>query len=475
MGQAEFRRRRQRLMRLMEPGSVAVVPGARVALRNRDTQYPFRQDSDFYYLTGFTEPDAALVLAPGRAHAEVILFCTERDPAHEQWHGEVTGPERAAELFGMDDAFPIGDLADILPGLLECSGRVYVDLGQNPEFERELMTWLNMIRRRRPASRAPEFAALGPILHDLRLYKSTAEQKLLRRAAEITAGAHRRAMSTATPGLSEADLEAELVHEFIRNGARHAAYPCIVGAGSNACVLHYGKNDGPLRDGDLVLIDAACEYQYYAADLSRTFPVNGCFTPAQRALYEVVLVAQMRAIGAALPGAGFNRPHEIAVEILIEGMKDLGLLTGSHDEIVAARAHQRFCAPTSSHWLGLDVHDVGDYRVDAAWRELEPGMVMTIEPGIYVPETAEVAAEFRGTGIRIEDVILVTPAGNQVLTAAAPKQIADIEALMAEARECRARARSQAPPRLEPSIPRARGSIAAHGRRERRSGIRHGG
>jgi Xaa-Pro aminopeptidase len=432
MTTAEFARRRRRLMELMTPGSIAVLPAGRVQYRNRDTEHLFRQTSDFYYLTGFEEPDAVLVLVPGREHGEVVLFCRERDPAAEMWTGERLGPERAVQVLGVDDAFPIGDLPDILPGLLERRERVYLNLGDHPELDRQIVGWVKNIRARQVhGAQAPgEFTVLGHLLHDLRLFKSLPEQKLMRRAAEITAAAHVRAMKTARPGLREADLEAEILHEFMRSGARFPAYPCIVGAGPNACVLHYVRNDGPLRDGDLVLIDAGCEYQYYAADLTRTFPVNGRFTPPQRDLYEVVLAAQLAAIAAIVPGAPFNVVHETAVAHLIDGLLALGVLSGSRDEVLATGAHLRYCAHKSSHWLGLDVHDVGDYRVDDAWRALEAGMVLTVEPGVYLPHDDAVPRALRGLGIRIEDDVLVTRDGHEVLTAAAPKRIADVEAVM---------------------------------------------
>jgi Xaa-Pro aminopeptidase len=419
-------------MELMAPGSIAVLPAGRVQYRNRDTEHLFRQTSDFYYLTGFEEPEAVLVLVPGREHGEVVLFCRERDPGAELWTGERLGPDRAVQILGVDDAFPIGDLPDILPGLLERRERVYLSLGEFPEFEQQVVGWVRDLRARQVhGARAPgEFTVLGHLLHDLRLFKSPAEQKLMRRAAEITAAAHVRAMRWARPGLREADLEAEIVHEFMRSGARSPAYPSIVGAGTNACVLHYTRNDSVMRDGDLVLVDAGCEYQYYAADLTRTFPVNGRYTPPQRDLYEVVLEAQLAAIGAAVPGAPFDAIHGTAVSRMIDGLVSLGVLEGSRDEILATGAHLRYCAHKSSHWLGLDVHDVGDYRVGDAWRILEPGMVLTVEPGIYLPNDDTVPRGLRGLGIRIEDDVLVTREGQEVLTAAAPKRIAEIEALM---------------------------------------------
>ena len=429
---SEYQRRRQRLMKLMTPGSIAVVPASRLQIRNRDTEHLFRQNSDFYYLSGFEEPDAVLVLAPGREHGEVILFCQEREPGLEQWTGERMGPERAQQMLGVDDGFPITDLPDILPGLLEGRERVYATLGEHPDFDRDLLGWVKTIRSKQVHGAMPpgEFIVLAHLLHDLRLYKSAHELKLMRQAAAITTGAHIRAMRSARPGGTEAALEAEIIHEFMRNGARFPAYPCIVGAGRNACVMHYVRNDGPLKDGDLVLIDAGAEYRYYASDVTRTFPVNGRYNAPQRALYDIVLRAELAAIDAARPGAGFNEPHETAVRTMVEGLVDLKLLNGAVGDIIARETYKKFCVHKSSHWLGLDVHDVGDYRVDDAWRSLEPGMVLTVEPGIYCPDDDSVPSAFRGIGIRIEDDVLVTRDGNDVLTDAAPKRIDDIEALM---------------------------------------------
>jgi Xaa-Pro aminopeptidase len=432
MSQNEYQRRRQQLMKLMAPGAIAVLPSSKLQIRNRDTEHLFRQSSDFYYLTGFEEPNAVLVLAPGREHGEVILFCEEREPGLEQWTGERMGPDRATQMLGVDDGFPIGDLPDILPGLLEGREKVYANFGEQPEFDRNILGWVKTIRGKQVHGAMPpgEFLVLSHLLHDLRLYKSAHELKLMRRAAEITTGAHIRAMRTARPGGTEAGLEAELIYEFMRNGARHPAYPCIVGAGRNACVMHYVRNDAPLKDGDLVLIDAGCEYQYYASDVTRTFPINGKFSPTQKAVYEVVLRAQLAAIATMKRGIGFNVPHDTAVRVMTEGLVDLGLLDGEVDELIANEGFKRFCVHKTSHWLGLDVHDVGDYRVDDAWRTLEPGMVLTIEPGIYIPDDDSVPTKYRGIGIRIEDDVLVTRDGHEVLTAAAPKTIKEIEAVM---------------------------------------------
>jgi Xaa-Pro aminopeptidase len=420
-------------MSMMSPGSVALVPGAGVRLRNRDTEYLFRQDSDFYYLTGFGEPDALLVLAPGRAHGEVILFCREREARAELYDGERLGPERAVDRLKVDDAFPINDLDDILPGLLEGCERIYMTLGEYPELDNRVLHWVNAIRAREAGgARSPgEFVALKHLLHEQRLFKSAAELRLMREAARITTAAHRRAMQACRPGLTELALEAELLHEFLVNGARAPAYPSIVGGGANGCVLHYVANDAVLRDGDLVLIDAGCEYEHYASDVTRTFPVNGQFTAEQQALYEVVLEANRQAIECCRPGAHFMEPHETALRVMIEGLLELGLLRGSVQEVLADGTFRRFCPHNSSHWLGSDVHDVGDYRVGGAWRELEPGMVLTIEPGIYVqPREADVPVRWRGIGIRIEDDVVITRAGHEVLTTDAPKSVADVTRTM---------------------------------------------
>ncbi len=435
VGLGEFRRRRERLMEMLPEGTLAIVPGATLRTRNRDVDYLFRQDSDFFYLTGFTEEDALLLLAPGREHGETILFCQERDARYESYNGERLGPDRASQVLGVDDAFPMSDMGDILPGLLEGRERVYVTLGEYPDFDSQLMTWVGDIRARESGGAvAPgEFVSLKHHLHELRLYKSAKEMSLMREAAKITSAAHIRAMQACTAGMTELDLEAELTYHFMRNGARSAAYPSIVASGSNACVLHYIDNRATLKNGDLVLIDAGCEYEHYAADLTRTFPVTGEYTATQKAVYEIVLAAQKAAIEECRVGNHFNAPHDAALAVMIEGLIDLKLLKGSLDEVLETSAFNRFCPHKSSHWLGLDVHDVGDYRVGGAWRELEPGMVLTVEPGIYIrddEDNAALAKKWRGLGIRIEDDVLISKNGPEVLTSA-PKEIDDIQALMA--------------------------------------------
>lgn len=434
ISKTEFARRRRNLMTLMDPNSIAIIPSAREQVRSRDTAYPFRQDSDFYYLSGFTEPDAVLLLMPGRRHGQFVVFCRERDPHLELWHGYRAGPEGVCDKHGADDAFPIGDIDDILPGLIEGRERVYYSMGRSTDFDRQIMAWVNSIRSKEASGAVPpgEFTDLDHMLHELRLIKSAAELRLLRKAGDITARAHCRAIRNCRPGLAEYHLEAELQHEFASAGARHPAYPSIVGGGHNACVLHYLENSARLRDGDLVLIDAGCELEYYASDVTRTFPVNGRFNPQQRALYELVLRAQQAAIEQVRPGNQWNQPHDASVRVITEGLVDLGLLKGRVPTLIKREAYRDFYMHKVGHWLGLDVHDVGDYRVGGEWRLLEAGMVMTVEPGIYIsPDNKKVARKWRGMGIRIEDDVVVTADGCEVITAGVPRTTQEIEALMA--------------------------------------------
>lgn len=434
ISKTEYARRRRNLMGLMEPNSIAIIPSAREQLRSRDTEFHFRQDSDFYYLSGFSEPDAVLVLIPGRRHGQFVMFCREKDPGLELWNGYRAGPDGACAEYGADDAFPIGDIDDILPGLIEGRERVYYSMGRSAGFDRQIMGWVNSIRSKEAAGAVPpgEFNDLNHMLHDMRLSKSAAELRLMRRAADITARAHQRAIRQCRPGMYEYQLEAELHHEFLISGARHPAYLSIVGSGANACTLHYVANTAKMRDGDLVLVDAGCEYEYYAADVTRTFPVNGRFSPPQRALYELVLRAQEAAIAEIRPGNHWNQPHDASVRVITAGLVQLGLLRGKVANLVKRKAYRDFYMHRVGHWLGLDVHDVGDYRVGGEWRLLEPGMVMTVEPGIYVaPQNRKVAAKWRGIGIRIEDDVVVTRDGCEVMTGKAPKTVEEIEALMA--------------------------------------------
>jgi Xaa-Pro aminopeptidase len=432
MNAREHARRRQLLMQQMGPGGIAILPAAPERQRNRDVDHPYRQHSDFLYLTGFAEPEAVAVLIPGRTQGEYLLFCRERDPEMETWHGRRAGLEGACARYGADDAFPIGDLDDILPGLLENTERVYASMGGDPAFDRRLLDWINTVRgKSRAGINAPvEFIDLDHLLHEMRLFKSPAELRLMRQAAAISSAAHVRAMRACRPGLSELDLEAELQYAFATGGARHPAYPSIVGGGANACILHYTENASRLRRGDLVLIDAGAEVEGYAADITRTFPVGRRFNRAQRAIYQLVLEAQQAALEAVRPGNHWNAPHDAAVAVLASGLVGLGLLKGRPKQVIAKGTYRRFYMHRTGHWLGLDVHDVGDYKVGGEWRVLEPGMTLTIEPGLYLSAGAKgVGPRWADIGVRIEDDVLVTADGHEVLTEAAPKTVEEIEAL----------------------------------------------
>ncbi|MCD5974546.1 Xaa-Pro aminopeptidase [Pseudomonas quasicaspiana] len=434
---SEYARRRKALMAQMEPNSIAILPAAAVAIRNRDVEHVYRQDSDFQYLSGFPEPEAVVVLIPGREHGEYVLFCRERNPQRELWDGLRAGQEGAIRDFGADDAFPINDIDDILPGLIEGRDRVYSAMGSNAEFDRHLMEWINAIRSKAHLGAQPpnEFVALDHLLHDMRLYKSAAEIKVMREAARISARAHVRAMQACRPGLHEFSLEAELDYEFRKGGAKMPAYGSIVASGRNACILHYQENDALLKDGDLVMIDAGCEIDCYASDISRTFPVSGKFSPEQKAIYELVLKSQEAAFAAIGPDKHWNQAHEATVQVITEGLVELGLLQGDVDELIANEAYKAFYMHRAGHWLGMDVHDVGDYKVGGEWRVLEVGMTLTVEPGIYIaPDNQQVAKKWRGIGIRIEDDVVVTKKGCEILTGDVPKTVTEIEALMAAAR-----------------------------------------
>lgn len=432
--QSEYQLRRQKLMASMAPNTIAIVPSAPMTTRNRDVEHPYRQDSDFYYLSGFAEANACLAIIPGREHGEFVLFCEEKDPELEIWTGRRTGPEGALSAFNADDAFPIGDIDDILSGLIEGCERIYCSMGVSPEFDRQLMSWVNHIKSqvRRGAQAPHEFSALDHLLHEMRLIKSDAEIAVMQKAADISAEAHKRAMKAAKPECYEYQLEAEILHEFTREGSRWPAYPSIVGGGENACILHYTSNDAPIDDNQLILIDAGCELDYYAADITRTFPVNGQFTSEQAALYQVVLDAQIAAIAEVKAGNSWNAPHDAAVQVLTEGLVKHGLLEGDVAQLIDDEKYRDFYMHRTGHWLGMDVHDVGEYRIDSEWRPLQAGMVLTVEPGLYVsPDNQEVDERWRGIGIRIEDDVVVTNDGCHVLSHKVPKTIADIEKLMA--------------------------------------------
>ena len=434
LGQAEYRQRRAQLMAQMETNSIAIVPTAVETVRNRDVEHPFRQDSDFYYLSGFAEANACLVLIPGREEGEYILFCEDKDPDMEIWTGRRAGPEGAAKDFFVDEAYPIEAIDSVLPTLIEGKARIYTEMGANSQFDTQLTHWVNQVKAmvRKGAQVPHEYSALDHLLHEMRLIKSSAEIEMMQKAADISAAAHCRAMKAAKPGCFEYQLEAELLHEFTLEGSRWPAYPSIVGGGENACILHYTNNDMPIADGGLILIDAGCELDYYAADITRTFPVNGKFSPEQKALYELVLKAQLAAIEQVKPGNSWNAAHEVAVEVLVTGLLELGLLTGDIEQLIEDESYKVFYMHRTGHWLGMDVHDVGEYRINKEWRPLKEGMVLTIEPGLYIaPDCKDVDPRWRGIGIRIEDDVVVTADGHHILSHKVPKTVAEIEALMA--------------------------------------------
>jgi len=430
----EFQKRRQRLIGTMEANSIAIIPAAPVKIRNRDAEFAYRQSSDFYYLSGFSEAEAVIVLIPGREHGESVLFCREKNPEYERWNGLLAGPEFAVAKYLFDDAFPVDDIDEILPGLLEDKQRVYFSMGLDEKFDRRVMEWVNIIRSKvRSGAKPPgEFVVLEHLLHDMRLYKSAAEVRIMREAARISAEAHVMAMQACKPGMFEYQLEGLMLGHFMMQGSRSPAYTSIVGGGANACILHYVANTQKLKAGDLVLIDAGCELDNYASDITRTFPVSGKFSAEQKILYEIVLAAQLAAIGQVVPGNHWNQPHEAAVKVITEGLREAGLLEGELNELIEQEAYKKFYMHRTGHWLGMDVHDVGDYKVGGEWRVLEPGMVMTVEPGIYVaPELTDVDERWKGIGIRIEDDVLVQKQSAAILSHGVPKSIDDIEHLMA--------------------------------------------
>ena len=434
MEKREFKRRRKRVMDIVDVGGIAIQPTAPEKVRNRDVFFPHRADSDFYYLSGFAEPEAVMVLVPDRPQGEYLLFCRENDPDQETWHGRRAGLEGACELYGADDAFPIEDLEDILPGLLENKDRIYYTMGRYPEFDQRLVGWITDISTKgRAGVHAPDqFVSLSHVLHESRLYKSRQEIKAMKKAADIAAAGHCRAMQVCKPGMYEYQVEAELLHTFMSHGSRSPAYPSIVGGGANGCILHYVDNCDQLKDGDLLLIDAGAEFDCYASDITRTFPVNGGFTREQRDIYEIVLQAQKDAIAEVQPGNAWNEPHDAAVETITRGLVDLGLLKGRVSKLIKEEAFRPYYMHKTGHWLGMDVHDVGEYKVGDDWRTFEPGMVTTIEPGIYLADSIRgLPKRYANIGIRIEDDVLVTKTGHEILSTGVPKEMDDVEALMA--------------------------------------------
>ena len=435
--------RRAALLKKMHAagGGVAIIPTAPEVPRNSDADFPYRHDSYFYYLSGFTEPDAMIVLVAGKTD-QSILFCREKNLEREIWDGYRYGPEAAREKFGFDAAYPIGSLDSELPKLMANAPAIFYALGSNAKLDAQVQGWLHAVRMQaRTGVIAPAAAYdVHVLLNEMRLFKDNEEIAIMKRAAAISAGAHARAMRTCCPGLREYHLEAELLHEFRRNGSQFPAYTSIVATGSNACVLHYRAGDAEIKNGDLVLIDAGCELDGYASDITRTFPANGVFSGPQKTLYEIVLAAQAAAIDQIRPGKRFTDGHDAAVRILAQGMLDTGLLdknkVGSVDDVIEKGDYRQFYMHRTSHWIGMDVHDVGDYRDPPAgneerpWRTLQSGMALTVEPGIYVRPAEGVPEQYWNIGIRIEDDALVTQEGCEILTLAAPKTVADIQAAM---------------------------------------------
>jgi len=428
-----YRARRSVLLASMRDsrgGGLAVVPTAPEVARNRDSTYPYRHDSYFYYLSGFPEPEAVVALVAGPDGDKHVLFCREKNEEREIWDGFRYGPDAAREIFGFDEAHPISALSTMLPDFASDRPALFTPLGLFETWDKQVTQLLNEVRNRaRTGVAAPdEVVDVRGTLDAMRLLKDDHEVALMRRAAAISCAAHRRAMEFTRPGMIEYQVEAELLHEFLREGAQAVAYPSIVASGPNACVLHYRDNDRELVAGELLLIDAGCEYRGYASDITRTYPVDGTFTGPQRDIYELVLAAQMACLDAVKPGVPFHDYHDAAERVLAQGYIDLGLCTGTLDEVLESGAYKQYYMHRAGHWLGMDVHDAGLYRVKGASQTLVPGMVLTVEPGTYVRPAANVPEHFWNIGVRIEDDVLVTATGHENLTLAAPKTVADVEA-----------------------------------------------
>ena len=430
----EYADRRKDLMSMMADNSIAVIAAAPEKVRSKDTLYPYKQSTNFSYLSGFSEPCAVMLLIPNREQGECVLFCRDKDPLRETWDGLRLGPIEAKQALALDDAFPIDDIDDILPGLLEGKSHIYYSAGKDKAFDKQLIQWVDEVTLDKESDSEPccEQVDLDHLLAELRLIKSAAEIKLMRKAADISAEAHCRAMRFCQPGQYEYQLQAEIEHQFMMSGATGPAYTSIVGGGKNACILHYIENQSALKSGDLVLIDAGCEYQNYAADITRTFPINGKFSTAQAAIYDIVLAAQTAAINCISPGVTYDQANKATIEVITQGLVELGILKGDVEQLITEGAYREFYMHSVSHWLGMDVHDVGDYKINNQWRVYEAGMLLTIEPGIYIAaDNQNVDKKWRGIAVRIEDDILVTKAGREVLTDGVPKQRDQIESLMA--------------------------------------------
>ena len=434
-GNAEiFRKRREKFLRAIGEGAVAIIPSAPVAVRSNDVDYIYRQDSDFYYLTGFVEPESVAVFAPGHPDGEFALFVPPRDKERETWTGRRAGVEGAMMEYGADKAYVIDEFERVIARYLDKAERLHYPLGHNEKMNERVLRMMKHAQAMRPRTGAGASAIFDPreILHEARLYKETFELDLMRKAAAISAQAHQRAMREARGGMMEWEVEAIIDFTFRKNGAAGPSYPSIVASAGNAAVLHYITNDRQMNTGEFLLIDAGCEYQFYASDVTRTFPIGAKFSALQKSFYELVLAAQMAAIEVIKPGVRFDDPHDAALRILVDGMREFGLVKGSTDEVIANGSYRRYYMHRTSHWLGMDVHDVGLYRQGAQSRVLEPGMMLTVEPGIYIaPDDDDAPEQYRGIGIRIEDDVLVTAEGHEVITHATPKKVSEVEALTA--------------------------------------------
>tara|TARA_X000001036_G_scaffold59884_1_gene49787 strand:+ start:653 stop:1957 length:1305 start_codon:yes stop_codon:yes gene_type:complete len=425
-----FSERRLQLSNKVLDDSAIIVASALVKSRISDTDYAYRQDSNFYYLSGYEEPDSLILIRPNHDKEKFIIFCRDRDPLREQWDGFRTGQDGAIQEYQADNAYSINSIDQMMPELLAGVKNIYFSMSAPCGVDLKISQWVEDIRKNTRAGAEPphNLLSLDSILHEMRLIKEDHEMDLMKQAAEITTEAHIRAMQAVTPGMYEYQLEAEYLYAFNKNGARSAAYNSIVGGGNNSCILHYVENNAELKDGDLVLVDAGCEYKYYASDVTRTFPVNGKFSPEQKEIYSIVLEAHKQSMEQAKPGNKWNLMHEKSVEVIVEGLLDLGLLKGTKDQVIENGDYSKFYMHRIGHWLGMDVHDVGGYKQDGDWRDLEKGMVMTIEPGIYILDSLEdVDDKWKGIGVRIEDDIVVTESGFEVLTPNVPRTIEEVE------------------------------------------------
>ena len=428
----DFSSRRKKLSELVLDDSVILLSSSNIKSRNSDSDYPFRQDSNFYYLSGFNEPESIIVIRPSAKKRKYVIFCRDRDPLREQWDGFRSGQDGAREVHGADEAYSISLIDEIMPELLEGSRNIYYSMSSPNGINLRLDNWLDHIRanKRQGSEVAENLLSLDSLLDELRLIKTEDELLLMRRAGEITCEAHIRAITNVCPGMYEYQLESEYLHAFMQGGAKFPAYNSIVGGGNNSCILHYNENSSELKDGDLVLVDAGCEYEHYASDVTRTFPVGKKFSEEQKKIYEVVLEAHQKACAEIKPGNPWIRAQEVSVKVITEGLIDLGLLKGKAEELIKKEGYTKFYMHRIGHWLGMDVHDVGNYKRNGEWRDLEPGMVLTIEPGIYILDSLEgVEDKWLGIGVRIEDDLLVTENGHEVITANAPRDIKDIESL----------------------------------------------